>query len=105
MSEILYELKLEELDNYRCEFCDEHLRKRFTELKEFLYKVYRMFIQINKSNKFKEDVKKFAEELEDIKNKYFAIRLLIYKIIEIKKHLNENRNSLNGLKVSDQLIF
>lgn len=99
MNETLHELKLEELENYRCEFCDEHLRKRFTELKEYLYKVYRLFIQINKSNKFKEDVKTFAEELEEIKIKYFAIRSLIYKLIEIKKHLNENRNNLVGLKV------
>jgi len=95
----LCELKAEELENFRCEFCDEHLRKKFNELRDNLYKTYRLFIQINKSHKFKEEQKTFSEELEEIKIKYFAIRSLIYKIIDIKKHMNDNQNSLYGLKV------
>ncbi len=99
MNDKLYELKQEEIELLRCEFCDDHIRKRFSELKEYLFKIYKLFIQINKSHKFRADSKSFPEELEDIKIKYFSIRSLIYKMIEIKKHLNENNNSFNGLKV------
>lgn len=99
MNDRLYELKPEESEYLRCEFCDDHLRKRFSELKEYLFKIYKLFIQINKSHKFKEDLKSFPEELEEIKIKYFTVRSLIYKIIDIKKHLNDNNNSFNGFKV------
>ena len=42
--------------------------------------------------------------MEDIKNKYFDIRNLLFKLIEIKKHLNENENKINGLKVTIELL-
>ena len=99
MNENLYELKEAELDLIKCEICDEHLRKRFMELKEYIYRIYKNFIQINRSVKFKEETKTFATELEETKNKYFEVRTLILKIIEIKKHINDNNNSLSGLKV------
>lgn len=98
MYENYYELKAEEISLLKCEINDEHVRKKLDELKKIIHELYRVFMRINKSS-IAESEKKFALTLDEFRNRYFEIRSLLLKMIDIKKFLNENNNNFELLKV------
>ncbi len=94
------ELSNEEKNLMKCEFSDDFLKRKYYELGDNITWVFKCFIKINKLGKIKEEKNKnLINDLEEFRIRYFDIRELIYKLIDIKKFMNENNEILNDLKI------
>ncbi len=82
----------QEFDLFKCEVCDDHLKRRFFELKEMFYKIYKNYIKIFKLVKNKDEIslKKIIEEIGITQKDYIKYRNLVEKLVYIRKISNNS---------------
>ena len=49
MNENLFSLDNEEIDLLKCVFCDDYIKRKFLDLREAIFRVYKNFVNLNKS--------------------------------------------------------
>jgi len=83
-----YEISKNEYELLKCEFCDEHLKRRYLELKEIFYKIYKNFIKIIKLIKIKDEInlKKIIEDTGLAQKEFLKYKHLVEKLIAIRKN-------------------
>lgn len=88
---------LDNFDLLRCEICDDHLKKRYLDMKEQLFKIFKIYLKIQKFIKNKDEVnlKKCIDEIGYSQKDFIQHRLLLDKLILIKKQIINNPNSVN----------
>ncbi len=77
-----------EYDLLKCEFCDEHIKRRFLELKEIFFKIYKNFIKIIKLIKIKDEVslKKIVDETGVAQKEFLKYKQFVEKLIILKRN-------------------
>jgi hypothetical protein len=77
------------IDNelFKCEICDEHLRKRLFEMKETFFKIFKNFNKIVKYIRGKDEltIKKTVDDLAETEKEFIDQVILLKKLIQIKK--------------------
>ncbi len=93
-------LSRDQYDLIKCEFCDDHIKKRFIEMKELFFKFFKNYIKIIKLIKNKDEVnlKKTIEEIGVSQKEFLLHKNLIEKLIVLRKSSKSIKNtSLNGI--------
>ena len=77
-----------EYDLLKCEFCDEHIKRRFLELKEIFFKIYKNFIKVIKLIKIKDEVslKKIVDETGVAQKEFLKYKQFVEKLIILKRN-------------------
>jgi hypothetical protein len=72
---------------FKCEICDEHLRKRLYELKETFFRIFKNVNKIIKYIRAKDEstIKKTIDDLAETEKEFIHQMQLFKKLIQIKK--------------------
>ena len=72
---------------FKCEICDEHLRKRLIEMKETFFRIFKNFNKIIKYIRGKDEltIKKTVDDLAETEREFIDQVNLLKKLIQIKK--------------------
>jgi hypothetical protein len=84
-----FDITKEHFDLLKCEFCDDHIKRRFLETKEIFYKIFKNFIKFIKLIKNKEihALQKLIEETGAAQNEFINYRNFVEKILFLRLKL------------------
>ncbi len=73
---------------FKCEICDEHLRRRFAEMKETFFKIFKNINKLIKYIRSKDEltIKKTIEDLTETEKEFIYQMQLMKKLINIKQN-------------------
>jgi hypothetical protein len=101
----------EQFDLLKCEFCDEHIKRRFIELKETFFRIFKNFIKLIKLIKNKDDLslRKIIEDTGHAQREFINSKNLLEKFIILRnsnKKLEYNKPIyLQGLEEKEKKDF
>lgn len=105
-------LRKEEADILKCEFCDEHLKRKYIELKEILFRLFKNSIKLIKLIRGKEirKIKEFVLEISQAQADFIVMRKFMEKVIKFRKSMkfsskNEFTIILNGVNDKEKKEF
>jgi hypothetical protein len=85
---LISEISKNEYEFLKCEFCDEHIKRRYLELKDIFYKIYKNFIKIIKLIKIKDEInlRKIIDDTGLAQKEYLKYKHFVEKLIILKKN-------------------
>lgn len=85
-SGITFEVTKEQFDLIKCEFCDDHIKRRFLEMKELFYKMFKLFMKFSKliKNKDMPNIQKLIEDIGNAQKDFITYRNIVEKLIIIR---------------------
>jgi hypothetical protein len=86
-----YHLTRDQLELFNCEISDEYLKRRFIDIKEIYYKIFKSFTKFIKLIKAKDEmsIKKAFDELTVNQKEFLNLLSLLRKIVEFKQQKNK----------------
>jgi hypothetical protein len=95
-------LNKEQYELLKCEFCDDHIKRRYIDMKEQFYKIFKNYIKLIKfiKNKDEASLKKSIDEIGSAQKELIHTRNFLEKLILLKKNLkltNMKYTNLNGV--------
>jgi hypothetical protein len=77
----------EQFELLKCEFCDDHIKRRFIEMKDTFFKIFKNYIKFIKLIKNKDDqmLKKLIEETGNAQKEYINNKNLLDKLISFRE--------------------
>ena len=81
-------LNSEERELFKCEVCDEHMKRRLSDMKDLFFRIFKNINKIIKYIRMKDEiiVKKTIDELGEIEREFINQFLLFKKLLKIKQH-------------------
>lgn len=103
------DLTREQIDLLKCEFCDDHLKRRFLEMKENFFKIFSNYLKFSKPIKTKDMsvITRLVEETGNAQKLFLHYKELLEKLIthRVKLKLNTNNRYIpvnTYITISDQ---
>lgn len=102
LNKSIIDLNKDQIDLLKCEFCDNHIVRRFLEMKETFYKIFKNYIKFVKLIKTKDEIhlKKLLEETEILQKEFIYLRNYVEKLITLRKFFkkDEYKIKLEGVE-------
>ncbi len=76
----------DQFDVLKCEFCDDHIKRRFIEMKDTFFKIFKNYIKFIKLIKNKDEIilKKIIEDTGNAQKEFINNRALLEKLIAFR---------------------
>jgi hypothetical protein len=86
-------LTAEQIELFNCELCDDHLKKKFLEVKENFFKIFKFYVRLIRFIKNKEEnLKKYIEDIGPAQKEFIHSRNLLHKLINLRQLENLKKN-------------
>jgi hypothetical protein len=86
-------LTAEQIELFNCELCDDHLKKKFLDVKENFFKIFKFYVRLIRFIKNKEEnMKKYIEDIGQAQKEFISTRNLLQKLINIRQIGNLKKN-------------
>ena len=84
----------------KCELCDDHIKRRYLEMKEHFFKIFKNYIKLLKliKNKDEINIKKTVDEIKSSQKDFLTYRTLIEKLVLFRK-ISRNNSDYSKIKI------